>query len=326
MKFYEDIQNLNDEELEKLVKERIEELEKEDKEDCGENNVIGFELDYNPYSYNLTGEEEVDFNLSCLHPGYISKGTKIVYGFCIDGNGIVSNNGNYYYVDTDDYLLEFCKFIKDKELASEYDLFDYILEFIKDYMGGYFNSKNRDQLFKMLYKGYMTYHDPGNEHYFSTFEGTGGGMCTEYSLMAQNILSLFDVDSYFIVGREKTDGEKEESHAFNIVTYTNVYGAEVNYLVDFANHVRLYDINYNVIDNSPYVAVLDQFEEEDALSLINGDRHYIFEDYDYILVGDTLIQLSYEANRDYYVPDDFLGAVERSDINDRVQHDKGVSR
>ena len=326
MDFLEEIKVLDDNELEKVVREKIKRLEEEATDDT---HTIGYHLNYNPEDYsvisNLDDDLSFSFGVSCYYGGYIRRNIKMVYGFCFDLNGIVSNDGNYYYVDTDDYVLEFCKFIKDKEVASEYDLFDYVLEFIRKYLGT-INNRNRSEMFQMLYKDDRQYYDPVMEHGFSWFKGQGNGMCTEYSLMAQNILSMFDIDCSIVIGRIETDGEKGENHAFNLISFDEMEsGEEVNYLIDFGNCCKIFDENFKLIDYTPFIAPLDSYDDEFVDELINKNKHLVFEDYDYIVLGDSFIMVTYDKNREYFIPSDIFANGERRDYDDGLQYNKTIS-
>jgi len=327
MNFLEEIRQLNDEELEKVVSEKINQLEEEADKSI---HTIGYHLNYNPEDYPLVSDLDEDllfsFDVSCYYGGYIRKNTKMVYGFCFDLNGIVSNDGNYYYVDTDDYVLEFCQFIKDKEVLSEYDLFDYVLEFIRNYLGTV-NDRNRSEMFQMLYKGDRQYFDPIVEHGFSWFKGQGNGMCTEYSLMAQNILSMFDIDCSIVIGRIETDGELGENHAFNLINFIEEEsGEEVTYLIDFGNCCEIFDENFKLVDFCPYMAPIDVYDDEFVDDLISNNKHLVFEDYDYLVLGDTFIMITYNKNRDYFIPSDVLANGERCDYDEGLQYNKTISR
>lgn len=327
MDFLEEIKKLNDEELKKVISEKVENLESESLELNPDSNIIGYHLNYNPDDYRITDfDDEITFgfDVSCFNSGYIRKGCRIVYGFCYDNIGIVSNNGCYYDIDTDDYLYEFCKFIKDKEVSDEFDLFDYMLEFIRNYLG-LIKTKDRDDMFKMIWRGYRTYFPPSVEHTFSSFKGQGNGMCTEYSLMAQNILELFDIDSSLIIGKVSEEGEREEFHAFNIISFVDSEsGEEVEFLIDFANCTEVFDINFNTIGYSPYVIDLTNYSDEEIDDFINNGGHISSDDFDYIIFGDNLVLLGYESKRDYYIPDDIIdfgGIVvdEKVRVNKRIQ-------
>lgn len=81
MDFLEIIKVLNDEELEKVVKEKIKGLELEKSLD--ESSEIGYILDYNPTRFDISVIDDMkcfELGISCFYTGYIKKGTKVIFG------------------------------------------------------------------------------------------------------------------------------------------------------------------------------------------------------------------------------------------------------
>ena len=302
MYFYDMIKDMSDEEIEKHVSYEIHDLETISKlNNIGD--IIGFKLDYNPSNCDLTSKEDsciVPIQVRCFYGGYVPKGMKVVYGFAAGKNGMASNIGMYYIIDSDSYIYDFCKFIKDKNVVDEIDFFEYVLSFIENYFG-VLKGNNRDEMFKMILKNDRQYHEPVREHKFSDFKKKGNAMCSEYAIMANNILSVFGFDSYVIIGYEKDEKTGLEGHAFNFVSYTNDKYERVNALVDFANSVSVFDINFNKLGNSPYIIYLDKLDNEFVDNFINNEVHLINNDYYYVVMGNTLLQLISERNRDYYI-------------------------
>ena len=322
MDFLNYIKALSDEELEKVVIEKIKKLEEAK---GNKKETIGYQLDYNPtnipFVESLDEDVSFGFGVQCIYNGYIPKGTRMVYGFCYDYNGVVSNDGKYYDVDTDDYVLEFCKYIRDKEINSEYDLYDFLLEFIKNYFG-YFDDIKRDEMFQMIYKGDRVFFDPYSEHKFSWFKGRGNGLCTEYGLIAQNILNLFDIETSIVIGKVKNDDGKGIMHAFNIISFEGE--EKKDYLIDFAKCTFIYDMNFNIIDCSPFISEIEDCNEELIADFVDGKKHLIFDDYDYLLLGNDLMKLSDDSKRDYYIPNAILdNGVWREEV-ERIQFIKTI--
>ena len=130
MNFLEQIKGLNDEELKEVVSWKIKQLEEGKPEN--EPKEIGFIVESNPKNfdtYEIDGMKCFDLGMNCFHPGYIKKGTKIIYGLSYNDNGTAKNEGAYYYMDEEEYIYEFWKFIRDKDVINEYELLEYILEF-----------------------------------------------------------------------------------------------------------------------------------------------------------------------------------------------------
>ena len=309
MDFYQELIKIDDDDLETFIEERIALKEMESSLCNDGNKFIGYELSHNPHFISLEeAGEDISFavDLRCFHAGYIEKGTKIIYGMAYDGNGIATNDGRYYYVDDDSYIYDFCRYIKNKEIINEYELFDYILEFIRNYFGQ-LKTIDREEMFKMINLSQRIYRNPVKEHGLSWFKGNGSALCSEYSVLAQNLLTIFGFDSYLVIGREKTGDETGESHAFNLVEFTEQETNElIQALIDFCNYVDIFDINFHKIGETPFFALLEQLDEEFVLSLVNNEEHLTFDDYSCVLIHEHLGQLVYDRKRDYYISNEII--------------------
>ncbi len=305
MDFLEEIRHLSDEELKKKVYDKIAELEEQSNEDNNNSKEIGYLIDNNPHCYDLinTDKEIHSVGIRCIYNGYIPKGMKINYGIKYNlTSGLVSNNGRYYIVDDDSYLYDFCKYIKDKDIVNEYEFFEYALSFIKDYFGN-IKIYNREDMLKKIYKNKDTTvgYNPTQDRRLSWFKGRGNAMCTEYSILAQNILSLFGMKTYYVLGIEHTDGEKTTDHAFHFVSYAdNETNEKVNALIDFTKHVKIYDMNFKEVGASPFMSYIEELNEDFFMSFLETD-HLIIEDYDYYEFGNETMVLKYDRKRDYYM-------------------------
>lgn len=300
MDFYNKLIMLNDEEIENKVKSIIKEIEnnKEDKI-----NYIGYDVDYVNEKHEITnrnGEYGFDINLRCIYPGYIKKGTKMTYGFLFKSDGSAHNAGNYYYIDDEEYIVDFCKYISKIYIESEFELFMYILEFLRDYFG-YIKNQSRSEMFQLLVDKNENNIKPYQEHGLSWFKNQGNAMCTEYAIMAQNILSIFGFDCYLLLGSEKTEQETEDYHAFNIISYIDLEDEQVNALLDFGNYVKVYDHQFQKIGECPFFEILEGIDEEYLSRLLQDEEHIILDDYNYYLLGETLHKISYDRKRDYFI-------------------------
>lgn len=201
MEILEFIKDLDDEFLERFVKERIDFLE-EDEEGLLPD-TIGYRLNYNPSSLIMLKDKKKELQQVSIidnYNGYIPKNTRIVYGMVYNPKTMAKSNGaRYYYLDEDSYILEFCKFIRDKEINTPYMLFDYIFDFIKDYFGR-IELIDREKMMNYLLKKDHYFYDPINENKYSMFKGKGNAMCSEIGVMAQNILSFLGFDVKYVMG------------------------------------------------------------------------------------------------------------------------------
>ena len=302
MDFYRLIENLEDKEIDKIVKKRIAKLEEESKRDNPNTPTIGYMVDYNPEDYHLLEKKKFNsfgVNIRHYHFGYIHQGTKIVYGMTYNNLGQARNSGMYYYMDDTSYLYDFCHFIKDKEVSNEYELMEYVLDFLQMYFG-VIKMRDRDDMNQMIYKNEYLYQAPYRKHSITDFKGQGNAMCSEYSVLAQNILSLFGFDMFLVIGREKTI--TEDSHAFNLISFIEEETQEeVNALIDYSNYVKVFDRDFHTIGRSPFIANLPDVNEEFAREFLWDEKHLVFEDYAYYILGDQMSRLGYDRKRDYYV-------------------------
>jgi hypothetical protein len=233
-----------------------------------------------------------------MYDGYIPKDTKVIYGFSIDQRKLLSNRGMYYKVDDDGYIYDFCKYIKDKDVSNEEDLFEHILIFLMKYFG-VFKFSERDDMFKVILKDDKTYHDSIREHKLSDFKGKGNALCSEYSIMANNILNVFGIYSCVLFGQLEITDKGKDGHAFNLVSFVDSDTHErVNALVDFSNGVNVYDFSYNKIGDSPFIIYLDNIEDT-VNKFICDDTHINGKEYDYMVIGRTLLQMYTDRARDY---------------------------
>lgn len=297
MNFYNEIKLHSDEEISKLVESKIKELENNsvDEEII---DFIGYNIDYKFSKHELEkkdGIKKFNLDISCFYPGYIREGVKVIYGIYYDTLGNASNNGQYYYVDTHDYITDFCKCIAKEDIVNEHELFQCILEFLKKYYG-YIEKRDRKDMFKLLRDNNDNNIAPFNEHGLSWFRGMGNALCTEYSIMAQNILSVFDIDSYLVIGEEQVGKNDGEGHAFNFVSLK-----DRDFLVDFSNFVKVYDIDFSLLGITPFVGEIDKLNQDFVSRFVDDGEHLSFEDYNYLVVGDVLAKIFFDRKRKYYI-------------------------
>ncbi len=301
MYYYQEIEELTEEELKKYVQERIKDLELDSKVWNKGIETIGYNLDYNPIS-QLNDQKELFIDIRNVYGGYIPKGMRIVYGlsYNYDQDGLVGNDGKYYYIDTDDYIYEFCSWIKDKGIINEFELFYYLQDFIKQYFG-LIPDISREEMFSLLYKDEKTYFPPVKEHGLSWFKKKGNAMCTEYAVIAQNILSFFDIESYIMIGKEKIDSTPSENHAFNIISYTeNETGEEYSAIIDFATPVAIYNPKFEYIGEFPFLGPIEELTE-DFITDLNNEGKLEFQEYCYLSLANDIIELAYPKKRIYFV-------------------------
>ena len=230
---------------------------------------------------------------------------RIVFGMTFDYYHIASNAGEYYYVDDDSYILDFCNYIKDQEIINEYEFFSYVLEFVDNYFGR-IKDINRSDMFKMITKSGRNLYRPTRKHNFSEFKGRGNAMCTEYTLMAGNILNVFGFETSFALGKVEIGDDTSGHHAFNIIEYTEKESnRKINAIMDFAYPVQVHDKDYHPIDKAPFIGELEVEDDEIMDYLLDGDNTFTFEDYLYLLLGNSIIKLGNNKDRNYNITNEF---------------------
>lgn len=301
MDFYYKLKEMSLEEIEKYLSYEIYNLESISKQN-NSYGYIGYNLHFNPGKISLLDEdeknpvEEVKF-----HTGYVPKGTKVIFGCNTYDNGMSFNGGMYYIVDDEEYVYEFCRLIKDADVRSNEELFEFILFYLNDYFGERGN-QTREEMFQLIMKADHTYYDSVIGHKLSDFKGKGNAVCTEYAVMANNILTVFGFDSTIVLGQLKIGMKDVQDHAFNIVSYTDSEYNRKDMLVDFSSSSDVYDFNYNKIGDVPYTIDLTYLDDDFFEKFYYMQKHLYFDDYCYVSEGGMLLKLKVDNNnRDYYV-------------------------
>ena len=295
------IKKLSDEELEDFFQKKIQELEKDSEKD-----MIGYQVDLNPSSSFLLHSEEKDDDiaLSCLSNGFIPIGSKIVYGVTQD-KGKYVNKGMYYYVDTYDYILEFLKEMKTKDIKNIYEFYITIEEFILSYFHGRIDYETRPNLHKVFHKDEETFYSPIKEHVFSEFKERGGALCTEYTLIAQNILSFFEIETLYVIGMLTVEGFVPQWHAFNFVKYSEEK-YQLDALVDFSRFVDIKDIYGRVEGYAPYIQEIDNINTDFLINFIRQQVTVVGEDYHEMSFENIVLRAYHPQKREYKIENKLL--------------------
>lgn len=183
-----------------------------------------------------------------------------------------------YSMNTTDFFYEFARFIKKYQISTKQSLI-FNLEF---YINQYFGiPKQNVDLRANIFNDRAWNSTSTDEEYFKALEnnkigdlkGLGVAQCTERSALAQQILSIFDTESYYCIGAIQL-GDKQEEHCFNIVKRKNDYA-----LLDYSCPVASYDLNGKIKGFYPFVGQLSNKEYE---QFINNGIIKSFDEYEYI--------------------------------------------
>ena len=295
------IKKLSDIELEDFFQKKIQELEKE-----SEKETIGYKVDLNPSSSFLLHNDEKDneIAISCLSNGFIPIGSKIVYGVYKE-KGKYVNKGMYYYVDTYDYILEFLRELKTKDIKNIYEFYITIEDFIISFFHERIDPEIRPNLHKVFHKDEGTFYPPIKEHVFSEFKERGGALCTEYTLMAQNILSFFGIDTLYVIGLLTVEGLIPQWHAFNFVKYSEEK-YQLDALVDFSRFVDIKDIYGRVEGYAPYIQEIDNINTDFLINFIRQQVTVVGEDYHEISFENIVLRAHHPQKREYKIENKLL--------------------
>lgn len=267
MSLIERIINCSNEELDSIIKSSLEEK--------------------NNSSNNISALGFTSSNVITIFNGFIPFNTRIKYS-----NFSMSD----YSMKTTDFYFEFARLLRKNKIQNKGQFISLIEPFINNYFGINKTSKDlREQILNdRAFKTTTT-----DEEYFNKLEnneignlkGTNAAMCTEKSALAQNLLSLFDFESYYVMGCINNNG-KDEAHCFNITKAKDSY-----ILLDYSVPVPLISDN-KVVGYTPFQGKIDNDELEQVIS--NGQIKE-FQNYQYIKEQDKYKKVPTDTIRSYIV-------------------------
>ena len=294
MDILEELYELTDEELEKYVRNRINILENEYINSNHYRDYIGYNLDINP-KYPIYTNENEDYDIVEMFSSinyYIPLYTKVVYGM-IAPKEYACNGGYYYYIDDDSYIIDFLKYIKNNKVINDYDLFDELLWFIDERFEN-INGMQRRDINKLIMENDSIFYPLNNEHYLSSFYKKGCAECSEYALLAHNILFFLGYNCMYIMGVNDNQG-----HAFNFVSYyDNKLETAKNVLLDFSYPVCSVYINHEVDCKNPFICELDKNIYEVISDFKNG-KSVECNNYFFMYFENQMFKFSYDKKREY---------------------------
>ncbi len=181
MNFLKILKSLDDEQIERKVKERIKRLERQSRKIAPQVKVLGYMIGLTPEQKEVFGEnndKKMEISMQSFYNCFIPKDMKIVFGISYNGTGMIYNRGKYYYADDQDILVEFCKWVKDKDIVNDYELFGYMRDFLKLYFGK-IPQVDRYTMFSVIHDKDGIPFQPTEEHSMKSFKGKGNAECTE---------------------------------------------------------------------------------------------------------------------------------------------------
>lgn len=296
-----DIKNTkSDKEIILLINEIIDLLTKNSNILNNNETVIGPKININSELHFINiDDDRIVQEYRGYYWGFIPKGTKLIYGTMTNTNTLSQfSAGWYYYMDDFSYIYEFAKYIKDKEVNNYFNLVDYVYKFLRDYFDNYLDTKERDEIHKLILKDHTSYYDPINEHSNKDFRGNGAALCSEFSSAACNIFNVFGIEALYI---------QDIEHAYNIITIPDEDDEEVMdyYLFDSTIRVFSYEIDSEDYDGEAYVEYIPDFTEYDLVEFLKGEKMISLPEYYMIHDDNTYLRFYIDKNRDYNIQTDY---------------------
>ena len=260
-----------------------------------ETDTIGFDSDYNNVYPDITELDEIEGIIipnNHLWYGFIPKNIKIVYSFMLS-NYAASNNGYYYYLDNYSYLYEFAKYIKDKKVVGDYSFLFYVYRFINNYYSTLNEPLHRENMHHLIYNTDGIFYKPIKEHSITDFKGNGSAMCSEYSAMFQNILSVFGYESIYIHG-EYGKSNSGICHAFNMIIIDDAYT-----LADLSIPIEYYDFCNSDKRKLPFLISMTDLTDEELDIFLSGESELELDDLEAYLINNEVYTFSKTNKRIY---------------------------
>ena len=291
MDFYNAIKNLNQEQIDELISLRI--AQEKYKSSQNHKRFIGIDCGINP-SLTLVGEKELDSQ--AMWNGFIPEDVKIIYSFVPNEQGYTVNNGCYYYMDTEDYIYEFAKFIKTKDVQDEIEFLAYVYQFIDNYFNNLANQEiHRKIMHQPLIGPDGKYIEPTSGHLFSEFKASNNAECSEYSAMAQNILSVFEYPMIYF-GGSVNSAHGRGGHAFNF-TLINKMAC----VIDFTIPVEMYSLDGKYLGLAPFIGSVKDFSTETLKKHLLEYIPYNFREYYFVVTEEQFMMITNGNTRNYIV-------------------------
>ena len=223
---------------------------------------------------------------------------KIIYSYVLDSNGYTVNNGCYYYITDHEYIYEFAKYIQQERIIDEIDFLTHVFKFINYYFFS-FKTRNisREQMHQPPLNKYGRYIRPTMTHRFLDFKEANNAECSEFSVMAQNILSIFGFKMLFFNGSVNSI-YGNGGHAFNLALIN-----KVPCIIDFYIPSKVYKIDGKLSTYSPFLGVINGYSTTSLRRHLLNKIPYYFPDYSYLKINDSYIMISNGENRKYTVGD-----------------------
>ncbi len=312
MNIYEMIKKCsNDEELRDLVDSCIEVYTKLAYKENNFSTYIGTKLDINPVNSHIDDklfEFDKYYEAVNVWLGYVPLGMKIVYGrYYNEKYKTSSHKGSYYYLDDDSYIFDFFKYLKKQDISDEYDLIVCVDCFLKRMFDKPIDAKEREDINKLIYRDEDYFYRPCKEHSIKDFYNNGSAMCSEISIVAENLISVLGLE---IISMQ------DKGHAYNIYVSHSKEGNGI-YILDFADWVGCYNFKFELINTFPFFKKIENCTSKDIDEIVNEGRRITMNDYYLYFINNETYEITTKKTRSYGV--DFAIEEEKSLILKRKE-------
>lgn len=259
-----------------------------------DNYYIGFDIEKDPVSFDLLDLREKilsKHDIVYFFEGYIPLGTKIVYKKCHDSNSnVLFNDGGYYFYDDENYVYEFLKYIKKIDIKNDYDIILASFHFIQNNFDSLFYHRSRDSVQKNIYKDGNFSFDRVCERSIKDLMKYKCFECTEYSIIMQNLLSIFGIDCKLVI---------DKNHAYNICTFKGYYSdLDDTFILDSAWWVYSYNYKLNEYKIFPYIEKIVN-PSFNVPKILSGEAVFKSNNYFYYDVNNILYKFYMQDERVY---------------------------
>ena len=253
----------------------------------------------------------LEINTNSIVNGFISNESVVYFSdWHLDLN---KGLGSLYGMKATDYFYEFFDFLSAKNLTSKIDVINYVSSFLKKYFDEEGTKKNyREVLFDDICNQLDHMEDKdkflkcrNNWMDIGIFKGKSAAECTEHTIIAQNLLSICDIESCYISGNMKTSSTNE-AHAFTIFKMDDEY-----YLLDSTNPVCLFDEKDNYVGCKSFVAKLSY---EKVIEFINSNGEINLNKCNYMRTSDGKIIMVDKSRNVYTTTSKLINEEECNDF------------
>ena len=243
----EELQTMNDEELKKAVLTRAHILEEQSQE-----------------QKKIIIENERAYEYGSYYDGFIKKDVKI-------SSSLGSNlESGYYVLDSDDYLVEFFKYLQQEKVSNKQQAILRIASFLDMYFGEFDDNDRRE----------INAIKTGN-HCLSSLKGQRIAACTERAALTNNILRMLGFRSIYVNGSVKVRNGNEiidSLHCYNIMQnsrgdYLIVDSTSKCGVYDEQNHSLPLSATYYISLKDPIIFLTQ--ESSDTIPLTVKDAYAI---------------------------------------------------